>query len=110
MRRGTTPTVVLRVTNDDGSDIDLTGQHLYVTFEERGGVELTKRETDEGVEVTHVEPATEVAVTLTQAETLKFRTGRQVRVQVRSTDGTTAVATDIGGFAAEEILLDGEIE
>jgi len=111
MRRGTTPTVVLTVTNDDGSDIDLTDEEVYVTFKEKGpdGAMLTKRETDEGVEVTHEAPASQVAITLTQAETLAFKAGRQVRVQVRSTDGRVAIATDIGAFQAEEILLDGEI-
>ena len=48
MRRGTTPTVVITVDNTDGSEVDLMGRSLYVTFKEDGfdGYELTKRETD----------------------------------------------------------------
>lgn len=111
MRRGTTPTVTLTVTNEDGTPIDLTGQEVHVTFQESGrdGVTFTKRETDEGVAVSVDGDASIVEVTLTQAETLRFRTGRKVRVQVRCKDLDVAIATDIGQFDAEEILLDGEI-
>ena len=111
MRRGTTPTITLTVTNDDKTPLDLTNDEVYVTFQETGsnGRTFTKRETDEGVVITTDGDASVVAITLTQAETLQFRSGRNVRVQVRAKDSGVAIATDIGQFSAEEILLDGEI-
>lgn len=111
MRRGTTPTITLTVSSDDGSDIDLTGQEVYVTFRENGpnGASFTKRETDDGVVITHEEPNSIVSVTLTQAETLGFKENRTVRVQARCKIGNTAIGTKIESFEVEEILLDGEI-
>jgi len=111
MRRGTTPTVTLTVSSDDGSDIDLTGQEVYVTFKESGskGAFFTKRETDPGVDIIHEEPNTIITVTLTQAETLSFKQNKTVRVQARCKTGDKAIATEIGTFETEEILLDGEI-
>lgn len=111
MRRGTTPTIVLTVTDADGQGLDLTGQDVYVTFRERGGAgaALTKREHDEGVEVGYGGDPSAVAVTLTQADTLRFRAGQKVRVQIRCKYFGVAQATDIAEFDAEEILLDGEI-
>ena len=111
MRRGTTPTITLTVTNEDNSPLDLTNDEVYITFKESGsnGSLLTKRETDDGVSITVNGNASIVEVTLTQAETLGFRPGRTVSVQIRAKDADVAIATDIGHFDAEEILLDGEI-
>ena len=111
MRRGTTPTVKLVIANKDGSDCDLSGYDLYVTFEESGrdGVTLTKREDDEGVTVTHADNKTSVSVRLTQKETLSFAVGSTVKVQVRAKHLNTAIASGIAKFKAEEILLEGEI-
>ena len=111
MRRGTTPTVTLRVTNSDGSDCDLTGNELYVTFKEEGskGSKFTKRETDEGVSVAHEGKATVISVALTQKETLGFSTNSTIAVQLRCKALGIAQATTIETFKAEEILQDGEI-
>ena len=111
MRRGTTPTVTLTVTNDDGSDCDLTGHELYITFKEQrtNGSFFTKRETDEGVTVAHSGKATVISVFLTQKETLSFKEGSVVRVQIRCKALGIATATDIEKFNADEILLEGEI-
>ena len=111
MRRGTTPTVRLSVSNKDGSDCDLTGYDLHVTFEEDSydGVTITKRESDEGVTVSHEGKKTIVSVKLTQAETLSFSVGNTVKAQVRAKHANTAIASGIAAFKAEEILLEGEI-
>ena len=110
MRRGTTPTVVLTVTNEDGSALDLTGADLHVTLQEQGsgGHELTK--TGEDVSAAVDGKATVLTVSLTQAETLAFHEGRKVRAQLRAkTANGKAVASTIAAFDAEEILLEGEI-
>jgi len=119
MRRGTTPTIVLTITNSDESDCDLTENDLYITFKEKANAReknsrtplygFTKRETDDGVEVIHENNSTIIKVTLTQKETLGFSTGRTIQVQLRCKELGVAQATTIEGFKAEEILLDGEI-
>lgn len=108
MRRGTTPTVTLTVTNEDETPLDLTGKELHVTFDD-GRRQLTKRETDDGVTVEVDGDATIVEIALTQEETLMWREGGTVRVQVRVKGGGSAAATDIASFQAEEILLEGVI-
>lgn len=109
MRRGTTPTVVLTVTNDDGTACDLTGAELYVTFQEQGcnGVEITKDGEDVAAEV--VGKATKLTVSLTQEETLSFSENYSVRVQVRAKMDGRALASTIASFSAGEILKEGEI-
>lgn len=112
MRRGTTPTVTLTVTNTDGSPCDLTEQEVHVTFKTSTHcakkVELTK--SGEDLDVSVDGDATVIGVTLTQEETLSFGTGHRVRVQVRCKDRWgKAQSTDIGEFTADEILLEGEI-
>lgn len=111
MRRGTTPTITLTVTNEDGSDCDLTSHEVYITFKEQrpSGAFFTKRETDEGVSIAHEGTASVISIFLTQRETLGFKEGSTVRVQVRCKALGIATATDIETFAAEEILLEGEI-
>ena len=118
MRRGTTPTITLVITNLDGSDCDLTGHELYITFQEKENKNdkkrtslygFTKRETDDGVEISHSGLSTIIDVTLTQTETLGFSAGRIIQVQLRCKALGIAQATTIEGFKAEEILLDGEI-
>lgn len=120
MRRGTTPTITLTITNSDGGDCDLTEHELYITFQEKPSAKeknnarlslygFTKRETDKGVEVFHEGKSTIIGITLSQAETLGFSSGRTIQVQLRCKALGIAQATTIDGFKAEEILLDGEI-
>ena len=111
MRRGTTPTLQLTVSNEDGSPCDITQDEIYVTFVESGteGQKFTKRETDPGVSMEVVGNATVVSITLTQNETLAFKARHKVSVQMRSKHGAKASATGIAKFKVEEILLDGEI-
>ena len=107
MRRGTTPTVTLTVTNEDGTPCDLTGAELFVTFQEQGcaGRELTKTDVDAVVDG----DATVITLTLSQEDTLAFREGYKVRVQVRAKKDGKALASTIASFGADEILMDGEI-
>ena len=109
MRRGTTPTVTVTVTNDDKTAVDLRGRSLFLTFKEQGcgGAEITKTEEDMAIEVEG--KATILSVPLTQEETLSFHSGYKVRVQLRCTDGDDAAATDIAEFTADEILKEGVI-
>ena len=115
MRRGTTPTVTLTVTNPDNTDCDLTGYELYITFKEKTKSSkivpytFTKRETDRNVEVIHEGLATVISITLTQKETLGFSADSIVQVQLRCKSLDIAQATTIEDFKAEQILLDGEI-
>lgn len=119
MRRGTTPTITLTVTNADGTDCDLTDSELYITFQEKASSKdsnkrvvlynFTKRETDEGIETVHEDLSTIIRITLTQSETLGFSAGRTVQVQLRCKASNVVQATTIEAFKVEEILLDGEI-
>lgn len=106
MRRGTTPTITLTVSNEDGSPCDLTTQEVYVTFDD-GQRQFTKRENE--VSMAFDGKETTIGITLTQAETLRFKVGKRVRVQVRCKAMGIAQATTIDSFDPEEILLEGEI-
>lgn len=111
MRRGTTPTLTLTVSNEDGSACDLTDSDIYVTLHLSGDDpenDLTKRETDMTVET--VEDATVLSMPLTQAETLAWPEGGTLEVQMRCKDGNGyAQATNITDISVERILKDGEI-
>lgn len=111
MRRGTTPTITLVVENEDGTPLDLTGQTVEVAFLESGtdGKLLVKREDDEGVAIEADGGASVVTVHLTQEETLKFREGRSIEVQVRANVLGEAIATEITSVESERILRDGVI-
>lgn len=111
MRRGTTPTVTLTIKGVDGGVCDLTDADIYVTFadKKKSNVILTKSTNDDGVSVNLVDDYSVITIILTQADTLAFKTGAKVRVQLRAKKGNKAIASDIGEFMMEEILLDGEI-
>lgn len=105
MRRGTTPTVAIHV------DADLTAWTLYVTFR-AGQATLTVTSADDAMTVeSDGDGGTNVKFKLTQAQTLGFKNGETVQVQMRavSESGDTAIATDIGQMKFGGILLDGEI-
>jgi len=101
MRRGSTPTLVIKIDGADVSDME----HIYLTFEQ-GNRELTKRETDIVID----EDENTLSCPLSEAETLYFKDG-DVKVQIRVvfTDGTKD-ASDIVTDTFEHILLEGEIE
>lgn len=109
MRRGTTPTITFAVSNDDGTACDFEGHDIYVTLKEQGlkGKEITKREDD--VTLRTADGKTYIDVTLTQEETLSFKSGT-VLAQVRSKDALgNAQATDIAKIKVDDILHEGEI-
>lgn len=102
MYRGTTPTIIIRVT---GEDFD--GATMYVTLEQ-GNVELTK--TGEDVLVTATETGSTVSIFLSQEETLAFSKGN-ARIQIRWIDSSgIAQASPIRSIEVDPILLEGVIE
>lgn len=98
MLRGTTPTHTFQV------DTDLTtASVIYITYDqdEKPVVEKT------GSDITAT--SSTLVVTLSQAETLRFRDGR-VRIQIRARfpDGS-AIASNVITTTAEAVLKEGEI-
>lgn len=99
MIRGTTPTITFAfpIETDKLSRLWITfyqlGQEIFTL--EKDECKLSERE---------------VEVTLTQSQTLRFRSDDYVEIQIRALleDGT-AVASDIFTEPAERILKDGEI-
>ena len=98
MRRGTTPTITLKVKD---ASVDLTElQEIYVTFSQSGR-KITKKTGDAGFET----ESGCVHVTLTQAETLYFRPGT-VDVQLRALTPTgNAVASNAVRAPVSDVLL-----
>lgn len=98
MRRGTTPT------NTFTTDIDLTeAVVLYITYKQNHRVVIEKTLNDVTVTPEAVE------VTLTQAETLRFRTGDvEMQIRVRFPDGS-APASQVMVAPVEVILKEGVI-
>jgi hypothetical protein len=110
LRRGTTPTLVLRVAGADLTDAgewpvvwltvrDVRGNHLYVG---RDGLSIAP--TDGGCEVT---------ARLTQAQTLSLGgphggTEAMAQIRARAEDGT-AIATDVAKLTVEATIMDGEV-
>ena len=101
MRRGTTPTVTVTV------DADLTGMDVHLAL--NAGTLIVK-ETDD-LEITVDGGVTTIVANLTQADTLSMTAGSMCEVQVRAfnSDGSVAMATDIGQMKVCRILEDGEL-
>ena len=114
MRRGTTPTVAVHV-HDNISDLKIhlsfkvgcalvvkKGNDLTVT------TEVIPEETVDG-EVIPEHTVTHIVTTLTQEETLSFKSGKECEVQIRAyTDaGAIALATTIGTIPVKRILEEG---
>lgn len=100
MRRGTTPTITVSI------DKDLTGMGIHLAF--NAGELVVKQ--GEDLDVEYADGATTVTATLTQEDTLKFRTGTcQVQLRAFNGDGSQALATDIGTITVSGILEDGEL-
>lgn len=104
IRRGTTPTVVIHVPDD------ITDMNAYVSFQT-----LCSTVTKAGADVT-VEPDdeagwTKVSTTLTQRDTLSFKSGETCEVQIRAEkrSGEVAVATKCGNLLVGKVLQDGVI-
>lgn len=102
MRRGTTPTITITVSDLDVSDLGT----IKVTFKQ-GNIELTKTTDDITVDTEN----NALSIPLSQDDTLMFGSG-SVSVQIRGllADGTTAIASKIKTISMERVLLDGVIE
>ena len=99
MRRGTTPV------NHISTDMDLTGATaLYVTYQQNDETVLEKTLQDATI------TEKEVAIQLSQEDTLLFEEGSKVYVQLRAVlpDGN-CVASNIMSVKVEKILKDGVI-
>ena len=99
MRRGTTPSHTFT------TDIDLTGAEvIYITYKQNGMTVMEREIGDMSIS------PTEVTVELSQTDTLMFRAGGTVEVQIRARfqDGT-AVASNIMTTTANRILKEGVI-
>lgn len=96
-RRGSTPTNIFNV------NVDLRGSRIYITYVQNGKIIVEK--TNDSITIEEKKLTT----TLTQEETLRFKTG-PVRVQIRYVQvNGVADASNIIETRAEEILKDGEI-
>lgn len=100
MRRGTTPTLYIKV---NGVEVEkLTS--IFLTIKQ-GTKEMTVREDDIYVNADE----SRLEVPLTQKETLAFSDG-YVNIQLRAMVDEMAIASDIKTVPMEHILLEGEIE
>lgn len=98
MRRGTTPSHVFNV------DVDLTEATIFLTYCQGGKTVLEK--TNEDLDIT----ADSITVYLSQEDTLKFKDGVPVEIQLRYvTPSGKADASNIMLVGVERILKDGEI-
>lgn len=99
MYRGTTPTLQVRVTGVDVSE--LSG--IYLTIRQ-GDAEITKGRDD-----IILESGNTISARLSQEDTLRFAKGH-AWVQLRATTkGGLALASEIKVLPVEEILKDGVI-
>lgn len=98
MKRGSTPAHVFDV------DINLTSATIYITYAQNNKVIVEKTGAD--LDVT----ATQITTQLTQAETLKFKTGVAVAIQLRykMPDGTADVS-DVFYVPVDKLLKEGII-
>ena len=99
MRRGTTPTHTI------GTSISLVGAEvIYVTYKQAGQTVVEK--TIDDIEVSE----NEIAVTLTQEETLAFDSRIMASVQIRARFATgQAIASNIMTVGVDRILKGGVI-
>lgn len=101
MRRGTTPTITINV------DADLSGyDEVYLTLASRSA---TVERSKEQLGIVASEAGCTMEVSLTQAETLRFRAGDTASAQIRAKSGDSAIATDIATVPIAGILKDGAI-
>lgn len=126
MRRGSTPIITLFVEGEydkDGHFIDRFANSTIVVTIDQNGEQVTKSSTGNDVKKTIVwekddegqiigdEPiGTQIAIYLSQADTLKFDVGK-ARVQIRWIDILqNAYVSDISDIDLGEVLLEREIE
>lgn len=99
MRRGTTPTFQITVTGLSDIEIDV----LWITLKQ-GTTEITKEKGDVEIQ------GDVISTALTQEETLMFKEGTKVGIQLRAlSTNNTAYASNIVYTDVEKILKDGVI-
>ena len=99
MKRGSTPTHVIR------TSIDLTQAKIYLTYSQNGHTLVEK--TNEDLEVTDEG----IVVMLTQEETLRFKAGVETEVQIRYvTSNGTADASNVIKVTVDDVLKNGVIK
>lgn len=92
MRRGTTPTISVSISDVDYSEIEA----IYVTIEQKG-VELTKEM------IVDLEEHT-ISTTLTQEEALSLKSGSgKIQFKLKFNDGSVS-ASDITRIKVDDIL------
>lgn len=98
MRRGTTPTITLRVPELKLEDCE----EIWATFKQPKNVEITKKKSDKNVEII----GNDMIIQFTQEETLLFKTGI-VYAQIRCvTKNGQVLATKIDNLNINQILKD----
>lgn len=100
MRRGTTPTVTLKV------DADLEGCEVHAAMRNNGRTSIYE---GDRLEISSDGQSSSVALRLTQEDTLALDAGYPARFQLRWTCGGEAYATGIAQTDVEAILEEGEI-
>lgn len=101
MRRGTTPTLRIKVKGIAVEELD----SIFLTLKQ-GNKELTKENDDVQID----EDENRLLVTLTQEETLNFNDGAcQIQLRATTTKGAV-VASSIVVKQWEHILMEGAIE
>lgn len=101
--RGTTPTVIFNLKNEEGEVIDLSNYTIYITIKDVQDrtVELSNNR------ITFNNDFSFEAI-LTQEETLKLSYGR-LKVQLRAKKEDIAIASTISFCNLQDILKGGEI-
>ncbi len=102
MRRGTTPTLVFHLPFDTSMV-----KEAYVTLKyyKGNGIETLEKDTD-----ACIRNGSDIAVKLTQEETLNFPAGKNIDIQLRVlTYEDNALVSQIFSEPAERILKDGVI-
>lgn len=100
--RGTTPTVYIHANVDISEwDIEMTianGNEVKVV---KGGDDISVRTEEDG--------SCYIWATLSQEETLNWRSGTEISVQLRAIKDGTAIASTIGSAEVNKILRNGTI-
>lgn len=101
MRRGTTPTIRVKVS------ADLSGLEVHMAL--KAGALIVKETED--LEIEAGDGCTLITCTLTQADTLALSSDMSCEVQIRAytSDGAVALATNIGTVPVLRILEDGQL-
>ena len=99
MIRGTTPTLTFKLPFDC-ADIDI----LNISFAQHDTVVLEKEFYDCAIN------GSEISVTLTEDDTLKFDSSEHAEIQIRVGIGDQRLASQIMKMSVERVLKDGSLQ